>query len=370
MNRIKSAKKYGLSDFQLFALFVCTLLGAGITTLPRTAAEQAGRDGWLSIFIAGCLMWLATGLVYLLARRFPDKTLPEYSVLILGKPLGIAVSTGYVAYTLFLGGTALRIFVELVKTWTMIWTPHWAFIVSILAIAVYTARMGAVTLGRLCELIIYLTLPAFLLFLLPLSEVNPLNLMPVGGEGAAAILKGVPEAGFAYLGFEILLVFFPLVVYRQRIFRVYTLALAAVTLAYMATAVSIYGVLGVEQTIHQVWPLINYLRIGTTPFIERVDNPVLFIWTAQVFGVTAIQYYAGSFTAATLAGKRRHDLWALGLAPVLYAIAIAPNRLVDVLMVSDLVAMWGLAYLVGVTALLLAVAAARGLDEGKEGKKS
>lgn len=367
MRKIKNVKRfYGITDSQLFSLLICAMLGAGITTLPRTTAQQAGRDGWLSIIIGGVVVWLITGLIYLLCRRFPNKTLPQFSMKILGKPLGILVTCIYIGYALFLGGNALRIFLDLAKTWNLLWTPSWAFLLSILVVVVYTARLGASTLARLSELIVIVTIPALLLFLLPLNEFQILHLRPVGGEGIMAIARGAPEAAFAYLGFEILVIFFPLLVNRQKVFRIYTLALATVTALYAVNNIFIYGVLGVEQTTLQVWPLINYLRIGTSPMFERVDNIFLFIWTAQVFGVTAIQYFIATFAFATLTGKSRHDLWALLFAPVLYIIARFPKRFSDIIRVSDIVGLWGTVFLVSMTVLMLLVAMIRGLDERKE----
>ena len=82
------AKKYGLSDFQLFSVLICAMLGSGIITLPRAVADIAGRDGWLSVLLAGAGTWVMAILIWLLCRSFP-KPLPEFSIAILGKPLGI-----------------------------------------------------------------------------------------------------------------------------------------------------------------------------------------------------------------------------------------------------------------------------------------
>jgi len=362
----KRAKKYGLSDFQLIAVITGTIIGAGITILPRTVAENAGRDGWLSIGIAGVLVWVAAGLVYLLCRRFPSKTLPEFSVLILGKPLGILASSAYAIFVLVIGGTALRIFAELVKTWVFIWQPIWLFPLLILIPVVYITRLGPVSLGRLMELVFYLTIVAFLLFSLSLREFNILNLRPLGAEGLAAILSGVPEASFAFLGFDVLLVFFPLVVNRQRIFRIYMLALTLITFVYILNTVFIYGVMGVESALLQDWPLIHYLRIGTTPILERVDKLFLYIWTAQVTVVVGVRYYVGTFIFSTLAGKTHHDLWALLLWPALYAVAMLPQSQLDIFNVSGLVGLWGFVLVITLVLLLLIVAVIRGLDESGE----
>ena len=360
-----SAKKYGLSDFQWMSIVISTILGTGIITLPRTIGDIAGRDGWLSVLLGALLVSIAATLIWLLCRRFPTKTLPEYSILILGKPLGILVSLFYVVYTISLGGIALRIFAELGKTWSMIWTPMPVFLLAVLLTSVYISRMGAVTLGRLMEIVMYLTGLALLLFLLPVRQFDLLNLRPVGAEGFGAIVSAVPEASFAFLGFEVMLVFFPFIINRDKVLRVTLSALGMITLLYIGNLILIYGVLGIEHTVNQTWPLINYLRIGSLPIVQRVDNLVLFIWTAQVLGVVAIQYFAGTFTLATLTRHHYHDIWAITLWPVVYVMAIYPDRLPDVFAISDLVGRWGLIGILVVTVILLVVAKIRGLDESK-----
>lgn len=366
---MKEAKKYGLSDFQWVSVVICAILGAGITTLPRSVGEIAGRDGWISVLLAGAIAWLMAVIIWLLCRRFPTRTLPEFSIMILGRPLGILISVIYALYAIGIGAVALRIFVELAKTWTMIFTPMPVFVIAVLIPVVYISRLGAVTLGRLMELMVYFTIAILFVYLLPLGEFDLLNLRPVGAEGWRAILAAVPESAFSFLGFEVMLVFFPFIINRDKALRLTLIALAIVTFLYAGNVIITYGVLGVEHAVVQIWPLMNYLRIGVLPFIQRVDNLVIFVWTAQVMAVVAISYFASTFTLATLTRRRYHDIWAVAASPLVYAVAILPERLSQAFDLGAAVAQWGLIGIIGGTALLLLVAILRGLDESKEEKR-
>lgn len=363
------AKKYGLSDFQLFSVLICAMLGSGIITLSRAVADIAGRDGWLSILLAGAGTWVMAILIWLLCKKFPTKTLPEFSIAILGKPLGILVSVAYFLYTVAIGGAVLRLFVELVKTWVLIWTPEPVFLLGMLLPVVYVSRSGAITLGRLMEIVTLLTVVVLAIWLVPAAEFNLLNLRPVGAEGITAIFGGAQEAIFTFLGFEVLLVFFPFVINRNKVLRITLMALGVITLLYAGNVILIFGVLGVEQTVLQKWPLINYLRVGMLPFLQRVDSLVLFFWTAQVTTVAATQYFAGTFTLATLTKRRYHDIWSIACWPLVYLVAIAPPRLNQVIMFIDFLGRWGLVGIMALVLLLLLVAKVRGLDESKEEKK-
>lgn len=362
-------KDSGLKDFQWFSILICTILGAGILSLPRIIAKDAGRDGWLGILLAGIGVCFLATLVWLLCKRFPTKTMPEISITIMGKPLGIALSLVYVCYTFAMGGVVLRLFHELTKTWILIWTPPILLYISFFIPVIYIAYNNPFTIGRLVEILTILTAFMFLLWLVPLKDFSMLNLRPVGAEGIRAIAQAMGKTYFSFLGFEVLLVFYPFIANQKKVLPVTIQAITTITLIYIGNAIAIYGTLGVEQTVLQKWPLISYLRTGVLPFIQRVDAIVLFFWTTQVVVETAIQYYAGTVTLANLTKGRRHDIWALCCWPLVYLVAVLPRRLNQVFRVAELVGRWGLVTVMAIVVILLVVALVRGLDERKEAVK-
>ncbi len=357
----------GLSDFALIAIIFVGTTGANIFYLPRIAAEQAGRDGWISIALAILPVCLIAGLVYLLCRRFPNRILPDFCILILGKPLGVLVSSVYIAYTLALSAITLRIFTELTKTWTMFWTPQWFFIVLLLISVVYITLQGAVSLGRLMELAFLLLLLTVPLALIPaLLHFEPLQLRPVGQEGLLVIGRAIGVTAFSYLGFEVLLVFFPLFTGGKKILRLYILALISVAVLFTGVALLTYAVMGVEYVQIQVWPLMEHLSFGQLPILERIDNLFLFLWTIKIIGLVAVQYYAATATAAALTGQKHYSLWALLLLPVLYGMTMLMGSQVTVFDLAQQFGLWGAAFIVILVFLLLLVAVIRSLDERKE----
>ncbi|UNC91010.1 GerAB/ArcD/ProY family transporter [Candidatus Contubernalis alkaliaceticus] len=360
-----TSRSNGLTDFQVVAIIIAAMTGANMIFLPVFVAEKAGRDGWISIILAGLLVWLAAGLVYILCRRFPTRSLPEFSILILGKPLGTMVSTGYIVYALFLAGTTLRIYTEVAKVWTMFWTPAWFFILFLLIPVVYIVRLGPIPLARLMEIVIYVSLFVLLLFLLPLREFNLLNLRPVGQEGLRAVVSAIPETTFSYLGFEVLLIFYPMILNRQRIVRLYLQGILVAMIFFAGTTFLVIGVMGVEHVQIQVWPVMEYLGIGRLPVVERIDNLFLFYWTGKIVGLISIHYYAAAFTAASLTSRRYYSLWTLLFIPIIYAIALLPGRQLESFDMIRIVGNWGVVFILFLVVLLLMVAVIRGLDEGK-----
>ena len=315
----------------------------------------------MAVFLAACF-------VYLLCRRFPQKTLGEFSILILGKPLGLLFSGLYILYALLMAGISLRIFVELSRTWTMFWTPMTVFIAILIVPVLYIVSQGIVPLGRLAELILFTTLFTFLLMLLPMAQFNSIHLKPVGQEGLLTIAGAAPRAFYAYLGFESLLVLFPFVQSRSKVYRLYFLAIFLAGVMFAGTAVMVYGVSGVEHTQQQIWPLMEYLATGRLLFIERIDNLFLFVMTQKIIGLVAVQYYAAAVTMAHITSKKLFRLWALVLLPALFAIAFLPGHQYQVFQYAALLGSGGFVFIIFLVLLLLLVAVIRGQDERKEKK--
>jgi len=363
-----AGKKYGFSDFQWVAVMVSAILGAGMMTLPRAVGEIAGRDGWISIILAGFVAWTAALIIWLLCRKFPTRTLPEMSMLILGRPLGILVSALYSLYALVVCSLALRILLSMLSTWVFIWVPLPVFLILILIAIGYVGRMGAITLARLMEIKTILAVAIVFMFMVPLREFVSLNLRPVGGEGLK-ILQAVPNASFSFLGFEVMLIFFPFLINKNKALKLNSIALGLVTAAYAAGVVFVYGVLGLEYTLNLIWPLMTYMRIGSLPFVQRVDNMLLFAWAGLIISVATVHYFSATYTLATLSKRKYHDIWVLVSLPLVYLLTNVPSNLAETFVFSEIVGMIGYPFLLGMAVLLLLVAKIRGLDE-REGKKT
>ncbi|MEW5786071.1 MAG: GerAB/ArcD/ProY family transporter [Bacillota bacterium] len=359
-----------LSDFSLIAIIVVGTTGANIFYLPRIAAEQAGRDAWISIALAVLPACFIAGLIYLLCRRFPNRILPGFSVLILGKPLGVLVSLVYIVYTLSLCAITLRLFIELAKTWTMFWTPQWFFIVFLLIPVAYTTLQGVAPLGRLMEITLLILLLTVPLVILPaFHQFEPVQIRPVGQEGLLVIGRAIGAIAFPYLGFEVLLVFFPMFAGGKNILRLYLIGLIAVAVLFTGSALLTYTVMGIEYVRVQIWPLMEFLSLGRLPVLERIDNLFLFLWAFKIIGLITVQYYAATATAAGLTGQKYYSLWALLLLPVLYTITTFIGSQVTVFDLAFQFGLWGAVFITVLVLLLLLVAVIRGLDERKGMRK-
>jgi spore germination protein len=365
---VSETTKTRITDLQLFALIVTAVLDANLLFLPRVSAQNTGRDGWLSIIAGGLVILATAAVVYLLCRRFPNRILPEFSILIAGKPIGILIALLFTLYTLILAGITLRLFTEAAKTWVMQWTPQAVFMLLMLLPAVNIVKHGPSTLARIAELFLIAFGVAALFALVPIGQFSFINLKPVGQAGMMALTKSIPDTLSHYRGFEILVVLFPLVVNRKNVFRLYMAAIVLIVMVSAGSAILIYGVTGIEHTQIQAWPVLEYMASEQLQILDRVDNLFLFFWTFQIIGLIAVQYFAAVTTVSRLFKKNYYPIWTLVLWPLVYVLATIPHNQHSVFKIARVIGIWGHVFILGLASLLLLTAVIRGLDERTEGE--
>ena len=69
---------------QSASLVASTIIGVGVLTLPRVAAEYAKQCGWIAVIAGALAAAMTTWIITALAKRFPGQSIVQYSALILG----------------------------------------------------------------------------------------------------------------------------------------------------------------------------------------------------------------------------------------------------------------------------------------------
>jgi spore germination protein len=293
------------------------ILGSGILTLPRTAAEKVNTpDVWISVILGGLIAIIAGVIMVKLCLQFPQKTIYQYSREIVGKWVGGLLSLLIVCYFLLTSGFQLRSMAEVIRYFLLEGTPIWAIMMPFMWVGLYLIIGGINPIARLFEIVLPITIFLFLLvaFLsLKIFEID--NLRPVLGTGFIPVLKGVKATTLAFTGPEVLLV------------------------------------------IMRTWPTLDLIRSFevTGLIFERFDSLLLVVWIMQMFTTFTISYYVGALGLAQLS-KKNISSFMYGLLPLIYVISITPKNINDLFKLGDMISNFAL-FLFGLLPLLLLIIA-------------
>jgi spore germination protein len=203
-------KQKGLSSFQIGALVTLTIIGMNIVYLPRIATEHAKVDGALATFLAGILSIGLAIVIITLCKRFPQKTIIEFSQEILGKFMGKVYCMLFAIHATAVTAYILRGFADALKVLLLPSTPLEITMICMLLVILYCVHGGISTIVRTCEIFLLPSLLViFLTTLFNLPNVQLFRYRSSLSNGITPVLRSVFNVTITYLGYEILFFVLP-----------------------------------------------------------------------------------------------------------------------------------------------------------------
>ncbi|EOC99782.1 GerAB/ArcD/ProY family transporter [Caldisalinibacter kiritimatiensis] len=343
-----------MSSGQLFAFIASSIVGTGMLSLASAVSEVAGRDGWISTIIGGLVVLIGTLIIIQLAKRFPNETFIEYIHKITGKFLGYIIVFLYILFSISSSAIVLRSLAYLLNTWFLRYTPKGVIIFFMIILCVYLSRNGIKVLARFSQITFFILLPLVILIFPPVIS-NPTfyNIRPVGNEGILNILKGVMPAIYSFLGFEVLLVYFPFVKPRKKVTKSAVGSIVFVVTIY-TLIVLVQLIVFPQSSIMQMWmPTINYVLDVRLPFLERVDLAFIYFWIYAIFTTATIQFYTATVEIKQLFKLSDRKNICLYLAPIVFIGAISPDNLVEITKITDIISKVGVVVTLVIPTVLL-----------------
>lgn len=343
-------------------LFIVIMSTANLF-VPGMLAEKVKQSAWISAMLGSLAGFICLWLVCKLGKRFPQQTLPQYSVIILGKPLGKIIGGAYVLFFLLINVLVIREFSDMLCITLMPETPGYIFVILFVLIGAYAAAKGIEVIARMTQFI----LPIFLVTILYMmiftwTDVDLGKLFPLLEGGISPVIKSsvIPAAWYGEI--VILVILLPMVNKPEEVMRKGIAILSAVTVSLTAEIVVCLGVFGPTFSgalLFPFWYLIESVEFGS--YLQRMESFFIFIWLTGIVIKVAVFFYIGCYTTAQVLNLKNYRL-------VLFA-AIPVHILGAVFLFSNTSALWDFleqlwppiasVFELGLPCLLLAVAVIR-----------
>lgn len=353
---VENTKKVHITYIQLVATNVSILVGVGVLSLPRIAAEVGKQCGWIIVLIGMAAPLLSTLLISLLFKRFPGSNFYEISHVLLGKYLGKLPVIVYILYSLVFIAIIVRIFDEILNIYLLPNTPEFIKISIILITAAYLVMGGVKVVARLNELLFYM-LFTLLIFSLPaVKEFDWTFIQPLFSISPSEVLKGSLKTAFAYVGLEYLMVLYPFAEDRKKVPRSAILATAITASIYLYSTIICLLIFGPYAIKNMYWPVLVLMKTVEVPVIERLEFYFIPLYIMIAFRPIMNQYFACSYLTAQLFGIKEFRKVTPFILPVVLFIALYPPNIDEAIQYTDIVGFAGLFIGIILPAILLLVA--------------
>jgi spore germination protein (amino acid permease) len=322
MNRDKDT----ITHQQFFFLIIQTQLGVGGLSLPYEMHKSAQSDGWISILLAGLLLQGVLLMYFMLFKKFKSKNILDISAFVLGRKIGKLISLFYMLYFISVGSLILVLYVRIIDRWILPYTPNWVIGGLLLLSGIYLSVGGLKVLARFYTLVTPLILLLLLLVSYTLKDANIYYMLPIGQAGIKDIVIGSKDAILSMLGFEIILLTFPMVsgTTLQK-FKAVSFANLFSTILYAYVVIISFIYFSPAEIKILPEPLLYILKSYTFKLIERTDLLFLSIWIFLVFTSFCSYLFLAADSAAKIFYKRDRRKLVYCMALIIYGFSFLPE---------------------------------------------
>ena len=169
-----------VSNRQLFFIIFIITIGYSSMQIAETMASAVGTNAWAAILFSGVIFSFGAFVVCFLGNKYREKTLFEYSQIIVGKPLTYVITFIYIIYYFSLLAFVCLNSAGLIKDEFLPNTPLYALIAMFLLVCGFAASKGLQNIGRIIEYLGTLIFIGAMVILISLCfQGDFLNILPI-----------------------------------------------------------------------------------------------------------------------------------------------------------------------------------------------
>lgn len=301
---------HSISSFQLFFFVVKAQLGVGVITLPASVYLFAKQSAWISVLLSGIISVTLVLMYSILFKRFNGMNVLDICSLVLGKWIGKFCAVGYLIYFLYISFLVDYSFTATMRRWILLKTPHWILLLIIMLFGIYYGKEKLQNITRFSQLAFWIVLLLFFFSMGAYKNVDWDYLFPIQDVKVTGVLNGVKAASLSFVGFESILIIFPMVnaPFKKKI-KTTILSITFVTLVflYMTVLCTIY--FSPTEFNKIIEPTLFLLKTVTLfGIIERLDLIFLSIWVLMIVATYVIYLHLANSIIGQLQKEKKKEI--------------------------------------------------------------
>ncbi|PAB59761.1 GerAB/ArcD/ProY family transporter, partial [Anaeromicrobium sediminis] len=244
--------KESLTNRQIAFCIFGLVVGYGVLSLPKNVAENAGTGGWFTLLIATAITMISTYIITYLGYVHENKTIYEYSNILVGKYITYIFILIYSIYFFTIFTMLIRLACEAIKLTILIKTPVWALSLLFLSVAYYAVVKRLGVIARICEIYGLIIIIGYITIQLTvLTQGELMNLKPFFVVGQIqSYIKATLVTILPFIGIEILIIIPFNKKNNKRIFKYTAFMVGVIGILYILIVESCISVMGVDSIIH------------------------------------------------------------------------------------------------------------------------
>lgn len=319
---MNKAENVYLSPSQVALMISSAVVGIGLVYMPNEIIKDGKQDAWISCLIGSIYPIYLIIIASYMCKKFPRDNVLVLSKRCFGNILGSILNLIFILFFLFAVTSELSGFGNVFKAYATSFLNNYQMYATILAVAAYVSYKGLKPLGRLCEVIFYITIIFALIPGAALNHGSILELMPVGGAGLMNIAKASKETAFFYTGAEIAFLIYPFLYNSKKFLKCCLIGIGINTVGYTwITFLTIYY-FGIGTAPKFLWPTLVLSDSIHIPIINSFRYIFVSLWALVVLRCISIYYFTISFGLSRVIKKISAETVTICIYPIIFYLSM------------------------------------------------
>jgi spore germination protein (amino acid permease) len=315
-----------ITQGQLMFFILQAQVGVGILSLPHLVQLTAKGGAWISVLIGGFILQLIIFIHWKLCDLFPSDNIYRCLPKIVGKYTGNVLSFFYIVYFLITAGMILIRLLDIIHKWMLQETPKWAVLLLILLVATYLVKENLRIITRFFVITSFIIGVMVILSMIGYIDVDFTYIFPITEAGWINILKAVKNATPSMLGFEIILVLYPLVEGKSSgKLRAVSIANLLTTSFYTFEVFTSLVIFSPAELPLVPEPILYMLKAFSFHIVDRVDLLFLALWFVITFTSLVAYLYASIAGLGEFFHKGQHNKALPYVTFILFLLVFIPD---------------------------------------------
>lgn len=306
-----------LTQNQLLSVIIGSFIGVGALILPRDAIKVAKQDGWISTLLGVIYPIYMVLIASYVRKKHPKEDILDLSKKIYGKVIGNILN---LLFTLFFFISATNVTAgisNVIRIYIVSFLESWNILSLLFLVTAYVAYKGAKVLGRVNEVLFYITFVVCLVPFFALEKAHVSNLYPIFGTGVKDILRGTKETIIAYSGMEALFILYPFVGSSVNVKKPAFKAVIFTCAVYILFTLITILYLGIDTSLKFLWPVVTVTESISIPIINSFRYIFLSLWTMTMLKCISVHYYLTTYGLSKIFKKIGRNNWVVLCYPLM-----------------------------------------------------
>ncbi|MBM4760770.1 GerAB/ArcD/ProY family transporter [Bacillus sp. B15-48] len=282
-----------ISPFIAAYVIVAMQIGIGVLGFQRLVAKDAEYDAWISVLAAGLSIHLLVWMMYKICEMVEGDAVYA-NVFAFGKIIGNIINLFFIFFYLLSCVTVLGGLIEVIEVWMFEDLNRLLFGAVFLILGVYIVNGGFRSVAGIAFFSVVLPSYLMLTFGYTFKHADFSNLFPILDHTPGQLLKSGYNMSLTYLGYGVLLFFYPFIKKPQKSKKWVHLGILITTLLYTSLTLVTFMYFSLELLDKSIWATLEMWKIVQMPFIERFEYIGIANWAIIIIPNVAISLWASS----------------------------------------------------------------------------